>query len=110
MMPMFCGMTWEMRDRIPEVETLDVAADIAGDGGDGGDVGGKGIALGPEYGLRNNCEKMVVYPLAGERFTGDRSNFTYLGTLTVDYSGSVKFMQLPVVGDDEFVRAWEGKR
>ena len=65
----------------------------------------KEIALGPEYGLRNNYEKMVVYPLAGERFTGDLSKFTDLG-ITVDYSGNVKFMQVPIVGSEAFIREW----
>ena len=45
---------------------------------------GKEIALGPEYGLRNNYDKMVVYPLAGRRFAGDISKFTALG-IAVDW-------------------------
>jgi len=111
MMPMFCAMKKEMRDRIPEVSNLDYAADFADDGVDGGDyeevfkVLEKEIALGPEYGLRNNYEKMVVYPLAGERFTGDLSKFTDLG-ITVDYSGNVKFMQVPIAGSEAFIREW----
>ena len=69
--PMFCYTKKEMRDRIPEVGQLDFAADFADDGVDGGDyeavfkVLEKEIELGPEYGLRNNYDKMVVYPLAG---------------------------------------------
>jgi hypothetical protein len=90
MMPMFCAMKKEMRDRIQEVAQLDFAADFADDGVDGGDyeevykVLEKEIGLGPEYGLRNNYDKMVVYPLAGDRFIGDLSKFTDLG-ITVDY-------------------------
>ena len=36
MVPMFCAMKREMRDRIPEVGGLDFAADFADDGVDGG--------------------------------------------------------------------------
>ena len=104
-----------MRDRTPEVDGLDFAADFADDGVDGGDyeavfkVLEKEIALGPEYGLRNNYEKMVVYPLAGDRFTGDLSRFIELG-VQVDYSCNVKFMQVPVVGSPEFVKEWVGQK
>ena len=82
MMPMFCAMKKEMRDRVPEVADLDYAADFADDGVIGGDCDAvwrvleKEIALGPEYGLRNNYDKMVVYPLAGDRFIGDLFKFT----------------------------------
>jgi hypothetical protein len=115
MMPMFCGMKKDMRDRIPEVAGLDFAADFADDGVDGGDVDNvfavleREIALGPEYGLRNNYDKMVVYPLAGRRFTGDLTRFTDLG-ITVDYSCNVKFMQVPIVGDAGFLEAWVGQK
>ena len=91
--------------------SLGFAADFADDGVDAGDVDDvfrvleKEIALDPECGLRNNYDKMVVYPLAGERFTGDLSKFTDLG-ITVDVSGNIKFMQVPVVGYAEFIRAW----
>ena len=53
----------------------------------------KEVALGPEYGLRNNYSKMVVYPLAGQQFVGDLSRFAALG-IAIDYSGNVKFMQV----------------
>ena len=65
MIPMFCAMTKEMKNRIPEVGDLDFAADFADDGVDGGDcdtvlkVLEREIALGPEYGLKNNYSKMV---------------------------------------------------
>ena len=113
--PMFCCTKKEMRDRIPEVSQLDFAADFADDGVDGGDyeavfkVLEKEIALGPEYGLRNNYDKMVVYPLAGDRFTGDLSKFIELGC-KIDYSGNVKFMQVPVVGSPAFVKEWVGQK
>ena len=48
----------------------------------------KEIALGPQYGLRNNYDKMVVYPSAGRAFTGDLSKFERLG-IKVDYSLNV---------------------
>eukprot|EP00973_Karenia_brevis_P091460 12407535-Karenia_brevis.AAC.1 len=48
---------------------------------------------------------MVVHPLAGDRFTGDLSEFQRLG-ITVDWSGNVKFMQVPIVGDEMFIREW----
>jgi len=111
MMPMFCAMKREMRDRIPEVSGLGFAADFADDGVDGGDcdtvlkVLEKEIELGPEYGLRNNYSKMVVYPLAGDQFRGDLSKFVALG-IPVDYSGNVKFMQVPIVGSAAFFREW----
>ena len=61
--------------------------------------------MGPEYGLRNNYSKMVVYPLAGQHFVGDLSRFAALG-IAIDYSGNVKFMQVPVVGSAGFVQEW----
>ena len=77
--PAFCAMKKEMRDRIPEARGLDFSADYADDGVMGGrasvvfKVLEKEITLGRENGLRNNFDKMVVYPLAGSRFTGDLS-------------------------------------
>ena len=69
----------KMRDCIPEGAGLDFTADFADDGCDCDAVSRvleEEIApLGPQYGLRNNYEKMVVYPMAGERFTGDLSKF-----------------------------------
>ena len=56
-------------------------------------------------GLKNNYDKMVVYPLAGDRFSGDLSRFVELG-ITIDYSCNVKFMQVPIAGSAEFVREW----
>ena len=111
MMLMFCAMKKELRDRIPEVGELDFAADFADDGVDGGDcdtvlkVLEKEIALGSEYGLRNNYDKMVLYPLAGDQFTGDLSKFVELG-ITIDYSGNVKFMQVPIAGSTQFIKDW----
>ena len=70
-------MNKEMRDRITEVRDIEFAADFEDDGVDGGDyehvfkVLEKEIALGAENGSRNNYDKMVVYPLAGERFILD---------------------------------------
>ena len=61
-MPLFCAMKKEMRDRIPEAAGLDYSADFVDDGVDGGDcdvvfsVLEKEIALGPEYGSRNNYD------------------------------------------------------
>jgi len=104
-------MSKEMRDRIPEVGGLDFAADFADDGVDGGDCDAvfnvleREIALGSEYGLKNNYEKMVVYPLAGNRFSGDLSRFVALG-VKIDYSCNVKSMQVPIAGSAEFVREW----
>eukprot|EP00973_Karenia_brevis_P076691 10652408-Karenia_brevis.AAC.1 len=45
------------------------------------------IVVGREYGLRNNYSKMVLYPLAGDAFDGDVSEFERLG-ISVDYSGN----------------------
>ena len=111
MMPLFCAMSKEMRDRIPEVRGLDFAADFADDGVDGGDCDAvlkvleREIELGSEYGLKNNYSKMVVYPLAGHRFSGDLSRFEAMG-IQIDYSCNVKFMQVPIVGSPEFVKEW----
>ena len=113
--PLFCSMKKEMRDRIPEVSELDFTADFSDDGVDGGECDAvfrvleKEIALGPEYGLRNNYDKMVVYPLAGNRFTGDLSRFIALG-IPIDYSCNVSFMQVPVVGSAEFVSEWVARK
>jgi len=52
---------------------------------------------------------MVLYPLAGRGFTGDLSRFEELG-IKIDYSGNVKFMQVPVVGSREFVKEWVGQK
>ena len=113
MMPMYCAMKKEMRDRVPEVRELDFAADFADDGVDGGDcdivfkVLEKEIALGREYGLRNNYDKMVLYPLAGHQFAGDLSKFIEMG-IKVDYSGNVKFMQVPIAGSAQLIKDWVG--
>ena len=48
---------------------------------------------------------MAVYPLAGDGFYGDLSKFERLG-IKVDYSKNVKFMQVPIIGSPEFIRAW----
>ena len=56
-------------------------------------------------GVRHNFEKMVVYPLAGAGFTGDLSKFVELG-IPIDYSGNVKFMQVPIAGSSGFLREW----
>ena len=63
------------------------------------------IALGAEYGLKNNYSKMVVYPLAGHAFAGDLSKFVELG-IKIDYSGDVKFMQVPIAGSPAFIKEW----
>eukprot|EP00973_Karenia_brevis_P037079 5112184-Karenia_brevis.AAC.1 len=104
-----------MRDRAEGVENLDFMADFADDGVIGGHIDDvlkvmKGeIAIGREYGLRNNYSKMVLYPLAGNSFDGDVSEFERLG-ISVDYSGNVKFMQVPVVGDEGFIKEWVGTK
>ena len=46
---------------------------------------------------------MVVYPLVGDQCTADLNGFRELG-IKVDCSGNVKFMQVPIVGGDAFVR------
>ena len=38
MMPLFCAMKKEMRDRVQGVDRLDFSADFADDGGIGGDI------------------------------------------------------------------------
>eukprot|EP00973_Karenia_brevis_P024177 3337719-Karenia_brevis.AAC.1 len=86
-----------MRDRVQGADSLDFRADFADDEGE--------IAIGHEYGLRNNYSKMVLYPLAADGFTGDVSEFERLG-ISVDYSGNVKFMQVPIAGDGDFFREW----
>ena len=76
MMPLFCGMKKEMRDRVEGVDGLDFTADFADDGVDGGDfenvlkvLEGE-AAIANAFGLRYNFSKMVVYPLAGRDFQG----------------------------------------
>eukprot|EP00973_Karenia_brevis_P030077 4145766-Karenia_brevis.AAC.1 len=78
-------MKKEMRDRVEGVEGVDFMADFADDGVIGGDcravlkvLRGE-IAIAHEYGLRYNFSKMVVYPVAGSRFSGDLSEFERLG-------------------------------
>eukprot|EP00973_Karenia_brevis_P084734 11757428-Karenia_brevis.AAC.1 len=86
-------MKKEMRDRVEGVEGLDFMADFADDGVIGGDCDSvlkvlRGeIAIAHEYGLKYNFSKMVVYPLAGSRFSGNLSEFERLG-ITVDWSGN----------------------
>ena len=111
MMPMFCAMKKEMRDRVDGISDVDFSADFADDGVLGGDVDkvlkvleGE-IRIGPEYGVRNNFSKMVLYPLAGERFSGELDGFRRLG-VKIDFSCNVKFMQVPIVGDASFIEEW----
>ena len=115
MMPIFCAMKKEMRDRVDGVGDLDYAADYADDGVDGGDYEAvlkileNEIRVIGEYGLRNNYTKMKVYPLAGHNFLGDLSGFIRLG-IEVDDSCDVKFMKTPIVGGAEFFREWADER
>ena len=52
---------------------------------------------------------MRLYPLAGQRFNETQAReldgFRQLG-VNIDYSGNVKFMQVPIVGDSEFIKEW----
>ena len=52
---------------------------------------------------------MVVYPLAGDAFDGDLEEFKRMG-IKVDYSGNVKFMQVPIVGSEAFIKEWVGAK
>ena len=76
MMPMFCATKKEMGDRNSEIAQLDFAADFADDGVDGGDCDAvykvleEEIALGPEYGLRNNYGKDGCLPSGRGAFHG----------------------------------------
>eukprot|EP00973_Karenia_brevis_P091906 12409746-Karenia_brevis.AAC.1 len=73
-----------MLDRVEGVGDLDFAADFADDGVTGSDVDDvlkvlqAEVAIGHDYGLRNNYSKMVLYPLAGQGFTGDVSVFEHM--------------------------------
>eukprot|EP00973_Karenia_brevis_P053096 7381603-Karenia_brevis.AAC.1 len=80
-----------MKDKVEGFNNLHFMADFADDGVIEGDVDdvlkvvqGE-IALGREYGVHNNFDKMVLYTLAGNRFAGDVSGFERLG-IKVDYS------------------------
>eukprot|EP00973_Karenia_brevis_P062262 8660133-Karenia_brevis.AAC.1 len=64
MMPLFCGMNKEMRDRVDGMGDVDFVADFADDGVIGGDVEtvlkvlrGE-LAISDEYGFRCNFDKM----------------------------------------------------
>eukprot|EP00973_Karenia_brevis_P062744 8723725-Karenia_brevis.AAC.1 len=65
-------MKKDMRDKVDGVDRLQFMADFADDGVIGGDVDDvlrvvRGeIALGQEYGVRNNFDKMVLYVMAGD--------------------------------------------
>ena len=50
-----------------------------------------------------------MYPVAGAAFEGDLSGFERLG-IEVDWSGNVKFMQVPIAGSDEFLREWADEK
>ena len=111
MMPLFCAMKKDMRDRVGGCEDLSFVADFADDGVLGGDyeavlkVLKAEAALGGEYGLRNNFSKMKVYTVAGESFEGDLAGFESLG-IPIDKSCNVEFMKVPIVGDRLFLKAW----
>ena len=70
MMPLYCAMRRDMRDRIPDLKQVDFVADFADDGVLGGDwdkvleVIKLDIELGPEYDSKFNFRKMVVYPVS----------------------------------------------
>ena len=100
-MPIFCGMKNEMRDRVDGTGDIDFAADFADDGVVGGDwdkvlkvLEGE-IAIGSEYGVRNIFSKMVLYPLAGARFNETQQReldgFRRLG-VNMDYSCNLKLI------------------
>eukprot|EP00973_Karenia_brevis_P066323 9218383-Karenia_brevis.AAC.1 len=52
---------------------------------------------------------MVLYVLSGQEFQGNLQEFIDMG-VQADYSRNVKFMQVPVVGDAEFVREWVARK
>ena len=52
-----------------------------------------------------NFSKMVVYPLAGDAFTGDLSGFVAMG-IKVDRTRNLMFMKVPIVGSAAFVKEW----
>ena len=114
MMPLFCAMKKELRDRVEGISDVDFVADFADDGVVGGDcdkvlkvLEGEARIAG-EYGLRYNFDKMFVYPLAGTNFrdpNGVLAGLERLG-VKVDYSVNIKFMKVPVVGSDEFFKEW----
>ena len=62
-------------------------------------------AIASAFGLRYNFSKMVVYPLAGRGFQGDLSGFERMG-IKVDWTGNVKFMQVPIAGSPQFINEW----
>ena len=76
MMPLFCGMKWEMRDRVGGMDDVDFVAGFADGGVIGGDVDDvlkvlRGeFAISREYGFRCNFDKMFLHPLVGRQFTG----------------------------------------
>ena len=43
--------------------------------------------------------------MAGHAFAGDLSKFEELG-IKIDYSGDVKFMQVPIAGSPAFIKEW----
>ena len=111
MMPLYCAMRRDMRDRIPDLNQVDFVADFADDGVLGGDcdkvlaVLKREIELGPEYGSKFNFSKMVVYPVAGQLFDGDLEGYRQLG-IKVDLSGNVVFMKVPIAGSAAFCKEW----
>ena len=115
LMPLFCAMKKEMRDRVDSlvdgIGDVDFVADFADDGVDGGDYecvlkALKGeMAIGRAFGVKNIFTKMKVHPLAGDNFQGDLSGFEELG-IEIDWSGNVLFMQVPIVGSLAFMKEW----
>eukprot|EP00973_Karenia_brevis_P092414 12412320-Karenia_brevis.AAC.1 len=52
---------------------------------------------------------MVLYVLAGQEFQGNLQEFRDMG-VQIDYTGDVKFMQVPVVGSAAFVGEWAAQK
>ena len=86
MMPLFCAMKKEMRDRVDSrvdgIGDVDFVADFADDGVDGGDYECVLKTLRGDWGafaVTNNFTKMKVYLLAGELIQGESQWFERIG-------------------------------
>ncbi len=94
MMPMYCAMRKQVRQKAASAVALAIQADYADGGMDGGSAEVvlatlKGeVAFGEQYGMHLKYGKVALYLLAGNEFEGDVSAFERLG-IKIDRSQSV---------------------
>ncbi len=66
------------------------------------------LALGEQYGMHLNFWRMTLYPLAGDDYDGNVSEFERLG-IQIDEAQNISFMKVPICGSTTFLQELAAK-